>query len=79
MKVVGVLLITALLIIPPAAARAFSRSPLSMALSASLIGALSVVLGMAAAAFRDTPLGPSIVLAASLQFSLIFTASRLRN
>jgi zinc transport system permease protein len=74
-----VLLITALLIIPPAAARAFARSPLSMAQGASVIGALSIVLGIAAAWFRDIPLGPGIVLAASLQFFLIFVASRLRG
>lgn len=79
MKIVGVLLITALLIIPPAAARSFSRSPASMALSASVIGALSIVLGMAASWFRDTPTGPSIVLAATLIFIVTSSVNRLRS
>lgn len=70
MKVVGVLLITALLIIPPACARGLSRSPESMAMLASLIGMTSVVAGMAASFRWDTPTGPSIVVAASLLFLL---------
>lgn len=70
MKVVGVLLITALLIIPPACARGLSRSPESMAVIAALIGMLSVVVGMLASFRWDTPTGPSIVVAASLLFLL---------
>ncbi|MFA0809633.1 iron chelate uptake ABC transporter family permease subunit [Microbulbifer epialgicus] len=68
MKVVGVLLITALLIIPAAAARKLSRTPEKMALLASLIGCLAVVLGLLASILWNTPAGPSIVLAASLFF-----------
>jgi len=70
MKIVGVLLITSLLIIPPAAARHFARSPEQMALGASAIGALSVSGGMAASWFWDTPTGPSIVVVAALLFAL---------
>ena len=70
MKVVGVLLITALLIIPPATSRGFANSPTSMALIASGIGGLSVIAGMAASFFWDTPTGPSIVVMAALIFLL---------
>jgi zinc transport system permease protein len=70
MKIVGVLLITSLLIIPPAAARHFARSPEQMALGASAIGALSVSGGMAASWFWDTPTGPSIVVVAALLFAV---------
>ena len=48
MKLVGVLLITALLIILAAAAQRFSRSPEQMALFATLIGAAAVVAGLLA-------------------------------
>ncbi|MEW5248623.1 zinc ABC transporter permease subunit ZnuB [Microbulbifer discodermiae] len=68
MKVVGVLLITALLIIPAAGARRFSNSPERMALLASAIGCCAVVLGLLASALWDTPAGPSIVLAAGILF-----------
>jgi len=68
MKVVGVLLITALLVIPAATARRYARSPEAMAVFASLLGCLAVIVGIAASWFWDTPAGPSIVLAASLVF-----------
>ena len=64
MKIVGVLLITALLIIPAAAARRFSKSPEQMALIAIVIGVLSVWLGLLGSLEFDTPAGPSIVVAA---------------
>ena len=64
MKIVGVLLITALLIIPAAAARRFSKSPEQMALIAIIIGVFSVWLGLSWSLEFDTPAGPSIVVAA---------------
>ncbi len=48
-KVVGVLLIAAILIIPAAAARPLSRTPEGMALVAAAIGCVSSVLGLRAA------------------------------
>ncbi|KUJ83048.1 hypothetical protein AWR36_010950 [Microbulbifer flavimaris] len=68
MKVVGILLITALLIIPAASARRLSHTPERMALLAALIGGLSVLLGLLASVLWDTPAGPSIVLAAAVLF-----------
>jgi zinc transport system permease protein len=72
-KVVGLLLITALLIIPAAAARTFAQTPEQMALLASAIGCLSVALGIGGSFAWDTPSGPSIVVAAAAAFA----ASRL--
>ena len=68
MKIVGVLLITALLIIPAATARRFSTTPEMMALVASIIGAASVWVGLEGSLQWDTPAGPSIVVAALLGF-----------
>ena len=70
MKIVGVLLITALLIIPAAAARRLAGGPEQMAIMASAIGILSVVLGLNGSLVWDTPSGPSIVVAALLMFLL---------
>ena len=70
MKIVGVLLITSLLIIPPAAARKFAESPEKMAFFASLIGASSILFGLFAAFYFDTPAGPTIVVIATLFFLL---------
>ncbi len=70
MKIIGVLLITALLIIPAATARRFAASPEWMAVLAALAGALAVTGGLAASLFLDTPAGPSVVAAAALLFVL---------
>ena len=64
MKIVGVLLITALLIIPAAAARRFATGPEQMAILAVLIGAAAVLGGLFGSLEWDTPAGPSIVVAA---------------
>jgi len=68
MKIVGVLLITALLIIPAAAARRFATGPEQMAVLAALIGSASVFVGLFGSLEWDTPSGPSIVVAALLFF-----------
>jgi zinc transport system permease protein len=62
MRVVGALLLTAMLIIPAAAARPLSPTPERMALLASLTGALSVAGGLGLSVMADTPAGPGIVL-----------------
>ncbi|GAB5461406.1 metal ABC transporter permease [Hoeflea alexandrii] len=70
MKIVGVLLITAMLIIPSATARRFSSGPEQMALLAAVIGSAAVVGGLFGSLEWDTPAGPSIVVAALLLFIL---------
>ncbi|MGB0682219.1 MAG: zinc ABC transporter permease subunit ZnuB [Magnetovibrionaceae bacterium] len=73
MKIIGVLLITAMLIIPAAAARRFSTSPEQMAVLAALVGCLAVVGGLFGSLEWDTPSGPSIVVAALLLFIVSLT------
>ncbi|WP_075997431.1 metal ABC transporter permease [Salaquimonas pukyongi] len=68
MKIVGVLLITAMLIIPPAVARRFAGGPEQMALMAAGFGVVAVVAGLYASLGWDTPAGPSIIVAAALLF-----------
>jgi zinc transport system permease protein len=75
MKVVGILLIVALLIIPAAAARSWSRTPDQMALLASIFGFIAVALGLLMSLYWDTPAGPSIVVAASAIFALAQVAA----
>ena len=67
-KVVGILLITAMLIIPAAAARNIARTPETMACMAAVIGCVSAVIGLRAAYIFDTPPGPSIVCIAVVFF-----------
>lgn len=70
MKVVGLLLVTALLIIPAAAARRFARTPEGMACGAALAGMLAVAGGLWASWRWDTPAGPAIVVAAVCLYAL---------
>ncbi|PSW18759.1 zinc ABC transporter permease subunit ZnuB [Photobacterium sanctipauli] len=70
MKFVGALIITSLLIIPPATARRFTRSPESMAGLASILGTVAVMIGLAMSWHYDTPAGPSVVVAAASLFIL---------
>ncbi|MGM0553174.1 MAG: zinc ABC transporter permease subunit ZnuB [Pseudomonadota bacterium] len=71
MQVVGVLLITALMIIPAASARRFAATPEQMAILAAGIGMLAVGAGLWGSFQYDTPTGPTIVVAAMLGFILV--------
>ncbi len=68
LKVVGILLITALLIIPAATARLYAKSPRQMVLVSVVVAILAVVLGLYMSLQWDLPTGPAIVVAASLLF-----------
>ncbi|NSX54408.1 metal ABC transporter permease [Parasulfitobacter algicola] len=78
-KIVGALLITAMLIIPAAAARPLSRTPEIMALIAVLIGIVSVFAGLRASYVYNTPTGPSIVCATVIAFVVANVVGSLRN
>lgn len=79
MKIVGILLITAMLIIPPATARHMAKTPEQMAVFAVLLGGLSVAGGLLGSYRWDTPAGPSIVLAAAALFALGMIAGIFRR
>jgi len=69
-KIVGILLITSLLIIPAASARAFASSPERMAAGAAVLSVFSVLAGLGFSMQLDTPAGPSIVLVLTAVFAL---------
>jgi zinc transport system permease protein len=77
-KVVGILLVTALLIIPAASARAFSSTPVQMVLLSAMIAIAAVVIGLGASFYQDIPAGPAIVVAAAMMFFItrVSTISR---
>ncbi len=77
LKVVGILLITALLIIPAATARLFSKSPKQMVLMSVLMAIVAVVLGLYSSLNWDFPTGPAIVVSSSLLFFLSRVFSRV--
>ena len=68
MKIVGVLLITALLITPAATARRLSHTPEQMAIIASAIAMLSVLMGLSLSWYSDAPAGAAVVLCSATLF-----------
>jgi zinc transport system permease protein len=80
-KIIGVLLISALLIIPAATARGSAKTPGLMAISASLFASTAVIAGLLLSWFADSPAGPSIVLCSFIIFilssMLLFIKARL--
>ena len=75
-QIVGVLLITSLLIIPPAIARVFSNSPIAMIFSSMIISIVSVLLGLYTSITFDLATGPAIVITLGVFF---FIAQFLPN
>jgi zinc transport system permease protein len=79
MKVMGVLLIGAMLIIPVSAARLFSRSPEQMLLLGLLFGLMSLFGGVAASWQFDLQTGPAIVVAAAFWLILSSALQKARK
>lgn len=76
MKLVGLLLVAAFLVIPAAAARQWARSFLGMVLGAISVGVLSVVLGLMISYSYNLPSGAVVVLVQAMIFTLAAVAFR---
>lgn len=76
MKITGLLLVSAILIIPAAAARFIANSPEKMAVWASCIGMVSVALGLYISLINDVAGNAAIIVVAIGLFILCFLASR---
>ena len=79
MKIVGILLVMAFLVVPAVAARPLTGSPERMVVLTAAIAAASVVAGLWLSATVDSPGGPSIVLVMSLLAGLSLTAAALKR
>jgi zinc transport system permease protein len=76
-KVVGVLLIAAMLIVPAATARPFSKTPEMMAVVAAFFAGAASLVGLRASYLLDTPTGPTIVCISALLFVVTSVVIRL--
>lgn len=77
MKITGLLLVSAVLIIPAAAARFIANSPERMAIYASVIGMISVGLGLYISLINDVAGNAAIVVVAIGLFILCFLYSKI--
>jgi zinc transport system permease protein len=71
MRVVGVLLVAALMVVPVATSRLFARSFTATMVGAAAVGVVSVIVGLAAARAWELAPGGSIVLTAVAAFALM--------
>lgn len=80
-RLVGVLLINALLIIPCSIAKIWAKSPIQMAILGSIFGCLTIVLGMMGSLLWNVPTGPAIVVSATILFilNIIFAKAVAKN
>lgn len=78
-KAVGVLLVNAFLVIPPATAKLLSQRFAAFVLLSTAIGALSAVLGILLSAALNLASGPSIVVAQFALFLIAVVLFRLRR
>ncbi len=79
MKIVGILLVMAFLIVPSVAARPLASTPERMAIIAAIVAMLGVFGGLYASLMVDVPGGPSIVLAMSALAVMSLLAARRRS
>ena len=78
-KAIGVLLVSAFVVIPACAARLLSRGFTSYVTLSAVIGALSAVIGMLVSALFNLPSGPTIVVTQLAIFLGIVAAPRLQS
>ncbi|HUU37691.1 MAG TPA: metal ABC transporter permease [Candidatus Desulfaltia sp.] len=79
MKVVGILLVAALLVIPAAAALLLAKSFRQALIFSCLVASLSVVIGLLAAFYLDLPASATVVLLSFLFFGVSFLLRRRRT
>lgn len=79
MKIVGILLVMAFLVVPAVAARPFASTPERMVLIAGLVAVGSVLAGLWLSLKTDAPGGPAIVLIMALAGGVALTAAALQR
>lgn len=75
-KLLGIVLLAAFLVIPGACSRLLSKSFIQMTIASVIIGVASTVMGLFASYLLNLPSGASIVLLQTLVFALILVFKR---
>lgn len=79
MRVVGLLLVSALMIVPVATAQLVARSFAGTVVVATVVGTVCSVAGVTVSFYADTPSGGTIVLLAIAVFAVVSAAAALRR
>ncbi len=78
-KIVGIVLVTAFLVLPPAAAKLISDSFYCLTIRAVLIGLISVIVGLLISVITDLPSGAVIIIIQTIIFTLFFIIGKMRK
>jgi zinc transport system permease protein len=78
-KVVGIVLLSAFLVVPAASARLLSRRFAGMTLLATGLGAATALVGLVASYFLDLPSGAAIILVQCLVFAAAYGLRRTKT
>lgn len=78
MRLMGAMLISALIVFPTMTATRLCKSFRSVSITAALVSAVCFIVGMSVSYLHATPAGASIVLANALAFVLFFAISKVR-
>jgi ABC-type Mn2+/Zn2+ transport system permease subunit len=81
LKIVGAILVFAMILIPASTAYQFTHSLVALTLYSAVIGTMTSVAGVVMSALWDVPSGPAIVLLATSLFfiSVFFSPKRVRR
>jgi ABC-type Mn2+/Zn2+ transport system permease subunit len=78
-RLLGIILVTALLVVPPAAARNLSRNLRQQIIYSLILGLLAGLIGIVASFQFDVPCGPAIVLSAIALFIVTLALGKLTS
>lgn len=78
-RLLGIILVTALLVVPPAAARNLSRNLRQQIIYSLVLGFLAGLIGIVASFQFDVPCGPAIVLSAIALFIVTLALGKLTS
>jgi zinc transport system permease protein len=78
-KVVGIVLIAAFLVIPPATSRLISRSFSRMTVFSIVIGIVTALVGLWTSYYLDVPSGATIILLQAILFFLVMILKKKNN
>ena len=79
MKIVGILLVIAFLVMPAVAARPFSSTPERMVVISGLVGVFGTMGGLVLSLASDVPAGPAIVLVLALVAALALSRAMVQR
>lgn len=79
LKILGIILVSALLIIPASTAKLLSKSFKGLIIQSIIFSEAVVLLGIMLSYYLDSPTGPMIVLAGTALFILVFSYKQLAS